>query len=184
MSNCRILIVRPPGRRPATILGKTRRCVHDAPATFSYPDAAFPTTGGGIIVTELTPAWIDLLSRGHTLLRAFRVTGLTAPDDANQFAPGRFVATSHSLPGAVEEFTATGRVLWRFAPQRGPGELDRPSLAQVLPDGDVLVSDSGNDRLLVIAPRTDAIVWQYGHTRRAGDRPGYLHTPDSAVLLP
>jgi hypothetical protein len=182
--NCRVLVVSPPARSPAVTLGRAGVCVHNPPTAFSYPEAAFPTAGGGLVVTETTADWVDLLSRNHRLLRAFRVQGLSAPYDANEFAAGRFVATSHSFPGAVEEFTATGRVLWRYAPGSGPGELDLPSLAQVLPNGDVLVSDSDNDRVVVIEPRDNAIVWQFGHRGQAGSRPGFLNKPDSATLLP
>ena len=183
-SNCRILFVIPPAHRPARTLGRTRVCAHDPPTTFSYPDAAFPTAGGGLVVTELTPAWVDLLSKAGTLVAALRVPGLSAPYDANQAAGGVLIATSHARPGAVEEFTATGAVRWRYAPATGPGALALPSLAQVLPGGDVLVCDSGNDRIVVIDPRSNRIVWQYGHTAVAGSAPGYLHTPDSAILAP
>ena len=86
--------------------------------------------------------------------------------------------------GEIEEFETNGKVLWRYDFTSGDGELDRPSLAEVLPDGDVLVCDSGNDRIVVIDPQTDTIIWQYGHTGKPGDKPGYLHTPDSAVLVP
>jgi hypothetical protein len=182
-SNCRILFVSPPARRPRTVLGRPRACVHHPPRSFSYPDAAFPTAGGGLVVTELTPAWVDLLSRSHTLLAALRVPGLSAPYDANESASGELIATSHSRPGAVEEFSATGKVLWRYALASGPGRLSLPSLAQILPGGNVLVCDSGNDRVVVIDPHSNTIVWQYGHTGQAGSQPGYLHTPDSAILV-
>jgi DNA-binding beta-propeller fold protein YncE len=74
-------------------------------------------------------------------------------------------------------------VLWSYGPTSGPGELDKPSLAVRLPGGDVLVCDSDNDRIIVIDPQTDTIVWQYGHTHVPGSTPGYLHTPDSAILV-
>lgn len=94
----------------------------------------------------------SLLSNVHALLAALRVSGLSAPCDANQSAGGELIATSHSRPGAVEEFSATGKVLWRYAVASGPGQLSLPSLAQILPGDDVLVCDSGNDRVVVIDP--------------------------------
>jgi len=182
-SNCRILFVSPPAHRASTVLGRPGLCVHDPPRTFSYPDAAFPTRDGGLVVSELTPAWVDLLNRASTLRASVRVPGLSAPYDANQSSGGMLIATSHARPGAVEEFTAAGRVLWRYAPASGPAALELPSLAVVLPGGDVLVCDSGNDRVVVIDPHRNVIVWQYGHRGRAGSGPGYLHTPDSAILV-
>ncbi len=183
-SNCRILFVSPPAHRASAVLGRAGFCVHGPPRTFSYPDAAFPTRGGGLVVSELVPAWVDLLNRDGTLRAAVRVAGLSAPYDANQSHGGMLIATSHAHPGAVEEFTVAGRVLWRYAPASGPAALELPSLAVVLPGGDVLVCDSANDRVVVIDPRRNMIVWQYGHTGRAGSGPGYLHTPDSAILVP
>jgi hypothetical protein len=81
------------------------------------------------------------------------------------------------------EFDAKGHVLWRFSP-RGPDALDHPSLALPLPNGDVLANDDYNDRVIVVDPRSNQIVWQYGHTGVAGAKPGYLNTPDGVDLAP
>ena len=182
-SNCRVLLLTPPSIRPTKVLGRAGACEHDPPTRFSYPDAVFPTPGGRFLVTE-AQGWIDLLGKHDRLIRALRVRGLGTPLDANEYAPGKLIVTGHTYAGAVEELTTTGRVLWRYAPESGPGALRDPSLAQVLPGGDVLVCDSGNDRIIVIDPKTGAIVWQYGHTGRPRHRPGYLDSPDSAVLVP
>jgi outer membrane protein assembly factor BamB len=185
-TNCRILFLRPPSHRPVTTLGTPGSCLHDPPRDLGYPDAVFPATGGGggVVATEADPAWVDLLNSAGAVTGEVRLPStLRVPDDANEYAPGEFIATSHSLPGAVEEFDSAGKVTWSYGPSSGPGELDKPSLAERLPDGNVLVSDSGDDRIVVIDAGTHAIVWQYGHTHHPGSRPGYLHTPDSAVLV-
>ena len=54
----------------------------------------------------------------------------------------------------------------------------------MLPDGYVIVSDAGNDRIVVIDPLTNRIVWQYGHQGVAGSRPGYLDQPVGIDLAP
>jgi outer membrane protein assembly factor BamB len=183
-SNCRVLFLEPPSRQPVGVLGRTGSCVHDPPATLSYPDSVFPTSGSALVLTERRPAWVDVLTPAGTLITALRLRGLSAPTGANEFAPGKLVITGQSDPGAVEELTTAGTLLWRFAPASGPGELRFPSLAQVLADGDVLVSDTGNDRIVVIDPHSGAIVWQYGHTRQPGSHAGFLNAPESAVLVP
>jgi DNA-binding beta-propeller fold protein YncE len=183
-SNCRILFLAPPSHRPASSLGTPGACLHSPPKNFGYPDAVFPAlSGGGVVVTEVDPPWIDVINSAGAVTSQLRVPTLSVPDDANEYAAGELIATSHSHPGAVEELTTAGKVLWSYGPTSGPGELDKPSLAVRLPGGDVLVSDSDNDRIIVIDPQTDTIVWQYGHTHAPGSRPGYLHTPDSAVLV-
>jgi outer membrane protein assembly factor BamB len=183
-SNCRILFLAPPSHRPVAKLGAPGACLHEPPKNFGYPDAVFPAlSGGGIVVTEVDPPWIDLLNSADAVTAQLRVPTLSVPDDANEYAAGDLIATSHSHPGAVEEVTTAGKVLWSYGPTSGPGELDKPSLAVRLPGGDVLVCDSDNDRIIVVDPQTNTIVWQYGHTHVPGSRPGYLHTPDSAVLV-
>ena len=38
--------------------------------------------------------------------------------------------------------------------------------------------------MVVIDPRTNAIVWQYGHTDNPGTAPGFLHIPDGMDFIP
>jgi DNA-binding beta-propeller fold protein YncE len=75
-------------------------------------------------------------------------------------------------------------VIWSYPVKSGPGELKDPTLAIVLASGDVLVADSLNDRVIVIDPKTNKIVWQYGQTATPGSTAGFLHTPESVDLLP
>ena len=76
-----------------------------------------------------------------------------------------------------------GRVLWRYGPTHGQGELNHPSLAIELPNGDIAVNDDYRHRVVVIDPHSDRIVWQYGHTdvRHA---PGFLNIPDGMDFVP
>jgi hypothetical protein len=62
--------------------------------------------------------------------------------------------------------------------------LDHPSLAMALPNGDIAVNDDFRDRCVVIDPRTNRIVWQYGHTDVGGTARGYVHTPDGMDFIP
>jgi hypothetical protein len=183
-SNCRILLLRQPSHHPVKQIGTTGSCVHKPPSAFGYPDGAFPIAGGGLVVTELTPAWVDLLSKTGALVKQLQVSGLTSPDAANPTPNGDFIATNYAHPGAVVEFDSSGTVKWSYDPPSGAGELSYPTLAMVLSNGNVLVSDARNDRVIVIDPSTKQIVWQYGHTGKAGEAPGFLHTPDSAIAVP
>jgi hypothetical protein len=183
-SNCRIVFVTPPSHHRVKYLGRPKACVHDPPHNFGFPDAVFPMADGGLVVTELSPAWVDILGKDDALVAEMQPKGLSAPYDANEYAPGKLIATNYADPGAVEEFDSSGKVTWSYDPKKGPGVLDYPTLAKVLPDGNVLVADARNDRVIVIDASTKKIIWQYGHTRANGNGPGFLHTPDSAVLVP
>ena len=184
IKNCRLIVIRPPAQRIARQFGAAGDCAHNPPARFSSPNGAFPTAARGLVVTEIQGDWADVLDRAGKLVTASHPPGFTYPSDTNEVRPGVLVSVDYTSPGALETFTPRGRLLWRYAPASGPAPLELPSLAVVLPGGDVLVCDSGNDRVVVIDPRRNTIVWQYGHTGRAGSGPGYLHTPDSATLLP
>ena len=186
LGNCRVLFVAPPSHRRVTSLGTTGQCVHHPPTSFAEPDAVFPTAGGGIVVTERNPGWIDLLSKTHTVTKTIRLT-FAQPYDANEskYVAGQLIVTDHTRPGAVEELDATtGKVTWTYSVKSGTGELNLPTFARALPNGDVLVADSGNDRVVVIDAKTKQIVWQYGHTATPSSANGFLHTPDSVDLVP
>jgi DNA-binding beta-propeller fold protein YncE len=182
--SCAVVLVSPAARRALSTLGGAGVCLHDPPRAFAHPDAAFPAADGELVVTERDPAWIDVLSARDRVLDTIRLSGWSEASDASAFGRGGLIVAERRDPGAVEELDRRGVPLWRYGPSTGPGELDRPALARVLADGDVLVVDSGNDRVIVLDPKTDAIVWQYGHTGIAGTRPGYLDDPLSATLVP
>ncbi len=77
-----------------------------------------------------------------------------------------------------------GKLLWHYSPAQGHGALNQPSLAVQLKNGLVLLNDDMNHRVIVVDPKTDRIVWQYGHTGVPGSAPGYLDVPDGLDILP
>jgi len=179
IKNCRIIVIAPPARRPLRIIGQTTHtCVHDPPRHFGSPNGAFPLTDGSYLVTEINGDWaseVDL--RGHVRW-SVHPPGVMYPSDTNEVCPGRYLTVDYSYPGQVVEFGPGGRLLWRF------GDLNHPSLALPLPNGDVLLNDDFNDRIIVINPISNRIVWQYGHTGVPGRSPGYLDDPDGLDLVP
>jgi DNA-binding beta-propeller fold protein YncE len=136
------------------------------------------------VVTELSPGWVDLLSKSGKLLKGLQPVGLNAPYAANPTPNGNYIATNYASPGGVVEFDSSGNVKWSYGPKSGSGKLTFPTLAIMLSNGNVLVSDARDDRVIVIDPSSNQIVWQYGHTGKAGAASGFLHTPDSAVPVP
>ena len=138
---------------------------------------------GDTLVTEINGDWVDVLGRDGHPLTDMHPPGFTYPSDSNQVRAGVFLSADYTSPGAIETFTPTGRLLWRYQPT-GREALDHPSLALPLPNGDVLANDDRNDRVIVIDPRDNRVVWQYGHTGRRGTAPGYLANPDGVDLAP
>jgi hypothetical protein len=181
IKNCRILLLGPPARqmdRPLRTIGTTGVCGHAPPHEFGSPNGAFPATNGSYIFTEINNDWATQMSLNGRVSWSTHPPGVAYPSDTNEVYPGRYLTADYSPRGQVVEFNSHGRRLWRF------GGLNQPSLALPLPNGDVLVNDDFNHRVIVIDPVTNKIVWQYGHTGRPGTAPGYLYDPDGVDLVP
>ena len=86
-------------------------------------------------------------------------------------------------PGAIVVFNRQGKILYRYQPASGTGELNRPSLVELLPSGVFMLNDDYNDRLVAIDPATGALVWQYGVTGEPGVAAGRLDVPDGFDVL-
>jgi hypothetical protein len=179
IKNCRIVLITPPAHKAQRVIGETSNvCLHVPPHRFGSPNGAFPMTDGNYLITEINGDWADEMSlRGHVAWSA-NPPGVIYPSDTNEVYPGRYLTVDYSDPGQVVEFDASGRLLWRH------GGLNKPSLALPLPNGDILVNDDFNHRVIVVDPVTNRIVWQYGHTGIAGRAPGYLRDPDGVDLAP
>jgi hypothetical protein len=183
IKNCRVLVIRPPAHRPLRQLGETGVCEHQLGVSYGSPNGAFPMSDGDTAITEIDGDWLDVIAPDGTPVLATHPPGFTYPSDTNELRPGLFLSVDYTNPGAIETFTSDGELRWRYEPA-GALALDQPSLALPLPNGDVLANDDKNDRVIVVDPRTDRIVWQYGHTRVAGAGEGYLSNPDGVDVAP
>jgi hypothetical protein len=184
IKNCRLLLVAPGGHSPARVYGMTTQdCLHDPPARFGSPNGAFPMTDGHYLVTEINGDWVDEMDLSGTVYRSWHPPGVAYPSDSNEVRPGVYLTVDYSSPGQVETFDAAGNLLWRYRPA-GPAALDHPSLALPLPNGDVISTDDGNSRIIVIDPRSDTVVWQYGVRGQPGAGPGLLDAVDGLDLAP
>jgi outer membrane protein assembly factor BamB len=183
IQNCRLLVIANGSHAPARVLGRsTNACLHAPPQRWGSPNGAFPMRNGDWVVTEINGDWVNELDTTGRVLWSTHPRGVAYPSDSNEISPGRYLTVDYSSPGQVVEFNRHGQTLWRFAPT-GANALNRPSLALPLPNGMVLLNDDGNDRVVVVDPKTDRVVWQYGHTGVGGRAPGYLQTPDGVDLV-
>lgn len=179
--NCRVLWIR--AHQIVRQLGEAGACSHNPPATFGSLNGDTPLPGGGVLISEITGSWIDAVSAGGRLLYSFQAP-VGYPSDPQPLSGGRILLADYSRPGAVVIVDHRGVVLWRYRPTSGFGMLDHPSLAIMLPNGNIAVNDDFRDRVVVIDPRTSRIVWIYGHTDHGGSAPGYLHVPDGMDFVP
>ena len=161
--NCRIVELTR-AKRVRRILGGS--CVHDPPRGFASPNGDTPLRDGGLLVTEIG-GWIDRLGPDGRLEWSIR-SPVAYPSDAQLLPNGHVLVAAFTDPGKIVEVTRSGRVVWSFGSTSGPDRLDRPSLAVRLPNGFIAATDDWNHRVIVVDPRTKAIVWQYGRTGVAG----------------
>jgi len=65
----------------------------------------------------------------------------------------------------------------------GAGQLDSPTYADLDPDGNVVICDAGNHRVIAVRRSDDHIVWQYGTTGVSGSGVDRLVRPTSVQWL-
>jgi len=184
IKNCRLVDLSSASRSPLWTMGTVGSCYHAPPTYFGSPNGVFPLPDGNLLVTEINGDWVDEINRHGHVLWATHPPAIAYPSDAHRYKPGQYVTVDYSDPGQAIIFNASGKTIWRWNPSSGRGRLSYPSLAVGLPNGDILLNDDSNHRVIVIDPKTKKIVWQYGHTGHPGRGTGYLNHPDGLDPLP
>lgn len=179
--NCRVLFIR--AHRIVKQIGQAGDCRHDPPYRLGAINGDTPLPDGGVLVSEINGSWIDNIAKDGHLRWAFQAP-VAYPSDPQLLSGGRILLADYARPGGVLIMNRSGRVLWRYQPSSGFAMLDHPSLAMQLPNGDIAVNDDFRDRVVIIDPRKNAIVWQYGHANQPGTGPNQLHTPDGMDFVP
>ncbi|MCL4449385.1 MAG: hypothetical protein M1483_05040 [Actinobacteria bacterium] len=185
IQNCNILLLHPPSHLPLETIGTTDKyCYHQPPLRWGSPNGAFPMTNGDYLITEINGDWVDELNLNGKVMWSTHPPGVYYPSDSNEVSPGVFLTVDWTNPGKIVEFNKQGQLLWQFAPT-GSNSLNHPSICTPIPtNGFILCTDDANDRAIVVDPKTNKIVWQYGHRGVAGSAPGYLNGPDGIDLAP
>ena len=65
----------------------------------------------------------------------------------------------------------------------GPNQLNTPVQNTALPNGNVLITDQGNERIIEVKRSDNSIVWQYGENGVIGNGANQLSNPNAAELL-
>lgn len=179
--NCRVLWISQ-AKRIVHSIGSAGDCAHDPPSALSDPNGDTPIPGGGVLVTEIG-GWVDRFDSTGRLMWTIR-TPTDYPSDAQLLPDGNVLVAGYDTPGRIDILTPRGRIVWTYYRAAGPGALQQPSLAVMLPNGMIAATDDWNERVVVINFKTKQIVWQYGHDGIPGSGPGYLRKPDGLDLVP
>ncbi len=125
-------------------------------------------------------------------------TSVVAPNDFQRVGEVNLVAGTGAPPGSepscpngcadnrVMLISNNGHIVWQYgqAGVTGSGfnQLNTPVQNTYLPNGDILITDQGNQRVIEVT-RAKQIVWQQGMTGVAGSLYNQLNNPNSAELL-
>jgi hypothetical protein len=112
----------------------------------------------------------------HTLMSGTGIPAGATPNCKKGCTDNRVVLVDQS-----------GTIVWQYGQFEvtgfGPNQLNTPVQNTFLPNGNVLITDQGNQRIIEVRPTDNAIVWQYGQNGVAGNGPNQLSNPNAAELL-
>ncbi|HEV2120048.1 MAG TPA: hypothetical protein VGS11_08110 [Candidatus Bathyarchaeia archaeon] len=100
-------------------------------------------------------------------------------------------ATTNCLNGCFDNrvilVNEAGKIVWQYGTfgvtGSGPNQLNTPVQNTFLPNGHVLITDQGNERIIEVRRSDNAIVWQYGQNGVIGNGENQLNNPNAAELL-
>jgi len=157
---------------------------------------------GGVLVADRANGRLLAISNAGAILWRFPSDPSALPagqsftaDDAFLAPDGRTIVANDEFHEMIDRIDiATGKIVWQYGrygrPGSGPGQLHTPDDAYPLANGDIVVADIENCRILEIAP-DKSIARQWGKTgdcrhvagitfgRPNGDTP----LPDGGLLI-
>jgi DNA-binding beta-propeller fold protein YncE len=182
------------------VLGAPAVSHAQAPKTAAQPTAAAPAARalpGNILVADRGSGRILIIGPDKQILWSmdFHSTGPTGvhsrwPDDAFITPDHRHIIVNEEDNQVVDIIDiATKRIIWSYGHTgvtgKAPGYFNTPDDAIQMPDGNIVVADIANQRVVIIDPQSKRIVRQYGVTgQRRHDPPRFFNAPDGAYPTP
>ena len=162
--------------------GTPNVCRHQPPNYLGSPNGDTPLADGNLLISEINGSWVsEYTTTGHLVWTV--QLPIHYPSDPQQLGSDLYLLSDYAHPGAIDEFNREGTISYHYQPTSGPGELNQPSLTELIPSGVFMANDDYRHRVVAIDPTTQALVWQYGVTDTPGTAPGMLNIPDGFDLL-
>ncbi|HZZ00417.1 MAG TPA: hypothetical protein VFE36_12680, partial [Candidatus Baltobacteraceae bacterium] len=161
---------------------------------------------GDVLIADQWNNRIVEVDKGHHIVWQFGSgsakagpASVVGPNDAERYGDLTLIAATGLPAGTIPACSKkpcqdnrvivvnkAGKIVWQYGktgiPGSKPGLLNAPVSAVHLKNGDVLVTDQGNQRVVEIS-MSKRIVWQYGTTAKSGAGPNELKDPNSAQML-
>lgn len=149
------------------------------PGYLYWTNNAVPLSNGNVLITDgAAPGHrqqlLEVSPQGTLVWHITLPSVITYPSDAMPVGPGLYALTDYAKPAGLYVVNWQGKIVWSYMVRSGPGMLNHASSINRLNNGNFLVSDDGNNRVVVINPSTHKIVWQYGTTGVSGSGPDQL----------
>ncbi len=149
------------------------------PGYLYWTNNAVPLSNGTTLITDgaapgLPQRILDVNQAGHIVWTITLPAVIHYPSDAMPVGPGLYALADYHTPAGLYVINQKGQIVWSYRVTSGPGKLRHASSINRLPNGNFLVSDDHNDRVVVIDPVTHRIIWQYGTTGISGNGPDHL----------
>lgn len=167
--------------------------------------SVLPASGpfpGGLLIADRGNGRILVVNNAGRILWGFPSAATVLPKGQAFSADDAFIDPDHRTIVANDEFhevvdridIATGQIVWQYGhygvPSGRPGYLNTPDDAYPLANGDIVVADIENCRILEIAP-DKSIAHQWGRTGDCRDAPpvayarpnGDTPLPDGGLLI-
>jgi hypothetical protein len=168
--------------------------------------SGFNQPGNILITDQFNNRVIEIDPAGHIVWQFGNGPGDTAANaivgtnDAERVGSWTLMAGTGIPPGATKNckksgcvdnrvllVDASGHIIWQYGrfgvTGFGFNQLNTPVQNTYLPNGHVLITDQGNQRIIEVRPADNAAVWQYGQNGVSGVGPNQLNNPNAAELL-
>jgi hypothetical protein len=171
----------------------------NAQSKFNQPGNILITDQFNNRVIEIDPAGNIVWQYGHGP-GDIAASAIVGTNDAERVGNLTLMAGTGIPPGGTKNckagcadnrvllVTQSGAIVWQYGKFGvtgfGPNQLNTPVANVYLPNGHVLISDQGNQRIIEVRREDNAIVWQYGENGVSGVGLNQLNSPNSAELLP
>ncbi len=180
IKNCRVIEIAS-DKKIVRQYGVTGVC-KDAPGYLDSPNGDTPLPNGHLLISNIRSHKVIELDENWKEVFSLKVP-LLYPSDPQQTKAGNILIADYVRPGKIIEISRSGKVVWQYYFPSGPQELNKPSLAIELPNGNIMTNDDINHRVIVIDKKTKKILWQYGVTGKPGNKPGQLNIPDGVDII-